>query len=163
MAADATLPFAVVILAGRAGAGDAVRVAEMVLIAREVGAHAIVVAVPRGWRAPPHARVVHVAPGSAPIAAVRAGMAQLSNTPARYAIIWPLDAWAVSVDRLRALVDDVQRERPMLAAIDGDDVDHAPVMIARDAWLDLMTLGEQGIEAVAARRGMRRVVPDHAT
>ena len=163
MAAEQALPFAVVILAGRAGAGDVDRVGEMVLTARGVGAHAIVVALPRGWRAPAHGRVVHVAPGSAPIAAVRAGMAQLSNTPARYALLWPLDAWAVSADRLRALVNEVQRELPSLAAIDGEDVDRAPVMIARDAWLDLMTLGEHGIEAVAARRGMHRVVADRAT
>jgi molybdopterin-guanine dinucleotide biosynthesis protein A len=163
VATEAAQPFAVVILAGRAGAGDADRVAEMVVIAREVGAHAIVVAVPRGWRAPAHARVVHVAPGSAPIAAVRAAMAQLSNTPARYAVLWPLDAWAVSADRLRTLVAAVQRERPPLAAIEGDDPDHAPVMIAREAWLDLMTLGEQGIEAVGTRCGLRRVVPDRAT
>lgn len=163
MAIDTTLPFAVVILAGRAGAGDADRIAEMVVIARDVGAQAIVVAVPRGWRAPPQARVVHVAPGSAPIAAVRAGMAQLSNTPARYALLWPLDAGTVSAGRLGALVDDVQRERPSLAALDGDDIELAPVMIARDAWLDVMTLGEQGIEAVAARRGMHRVAPDRST
>jgi hypothetical protein len=30
-------------------------------------------------------------------------------------------------------------------------------MIARDAWLDLMTLGEQGMAAVAERRGVHRV------
>jgi hypothetical protein len=44
-----------------------------------------------------------------------------------------------------------------MTAIDGDDLDRSPVLIARDAWLDLMTLGEQGMEAVAARRGITRV------
>ena len=32
------------------------------------------------------------------------------------------------------------------------------LMIARDAWLELMTLGEQGMAALAERRGLQRVV-----
>jgi len=99
---------------------------------------------------------VHVAPGASPISAVRAGMAQLSNTPAPYAMLWPLAAEADS-QRLRALVDDVRRARPALAAFDGADLERGPVMIARDAWLELMTLGERGLAAVAERRGVRRV------
>jgi hypothetical protein len=31
------------------------------------------------------------------------------------------------------------------------------VMIARDSWLELMTLGELGMAAVAARRGVRAI------
>ena len=160
------LPFAVVILAGHASGGDGDRVNEMVQAAREVGADDIVVAAPRGWRAPAHARVVHVAPvapGAPLISAVRAGMAQLSNTPARYALLWPLGAPSTDVGRLRALVDDVQRERPSLAALEGDDLERGPVMIARDAWLDLMTLGETGMAAVAERRGLHRVSAESAT
>ncbi len=134
MPADQAFPFAAVILAGGAAGGDGDRVAAMVQAARAAGAHGIVVAVPRGWRAPAHARVVHVAPGASPISAVRAGMAQLSNTPA------PL-----------------RRARPALAAFDGADLERGPVMIARDAWLELMTLGERGLAAVAERRGVRRV------
>jgi hypothetical protein len=134
----------------------------MVQAARAAGAHGIVVAVPRGWRAPAHARVVHVAPGASPISAVRAGMAQLSNTPAPYAMLWPLAAEA-DAQRLRALVDDVRRARPALAAFDGADLERGPVMIARDAWLELMTLGEQSIAAVAERRGLRRVAVERAT
>lgn len=163
MPSDRDFPFAVVILAGRASGGDGDRVGEMVQSARDVGADAIVVAVPRGWRAPAHARVVHVAPGASPISAVRAAMAQLSNTPAPYAVLWPLDASSVDVERLRALVHDVKRERPSLAAIEGDDLDRGPVMIARDAWLELMTLGEHGMGAVAERRGLRRVAVERAT
>ena len=163
MPADREFPFAVVILAGRASGGDGDRVAAMVETARTAGADAIVVAVPRGWRAPAHARVVHVAPGASPIRAVRAGMAQLSNTPAPYALVWPLDASSMDVARLRALVEAVKRERPALAALEGDDVEHGAVMIARDAWLDLMTLGEQGIAAVAERRGLHRVAIARAT
>lgn len=150
---------AVVILAPRATPGDRDVVAEMVESANNLAAYAVVV-VPKGWRAPPRSRVAHVMPGVSPIGAIRAGMAQLSNTPARYALLWPLEAGAMDVARLRALVAGVGQEHVALAALAGDDVEHAPVMIARDAWLDLMTLGEQGIGAVAARRGLHRIADD---
>ncbi|HET9012390.1 MAG TPA: hypothetical protein VFN38_11285 [Gemmatimonadaceae bacterium] len=158
---DQSPSFAVVILAGRATPADRDRVAEMVQVARGAGAQAIVAAVPRGWRAPPQSRVVHVPPGSSTISALRLGMAQLGNTAVRYALLWPLEA--ATSPHLPTLVDAVRTERPVLAALEGDDVEHAPVMIARDAWLDLMTLGEQGIGAVADRRGLRRVPPDAPT
>jgi hypothetical protein len=155
-AGDAELAIAIVILAPRATPADRDRVVALVESARSFAAYAAVV-VPKGWRAPPRSRVAHVAPGASPIGAIRAGMAQLSNTPAHYALLWPLEAGAVDVERLRALVAGVTRERPALGALAGDDVEHAPVMVARDAWLDLMTVGEQGIGAVAERRGLHRV------
>lgn len=150
------LRFAVVILAGRAAARDRERIDEMVATARALGAEAIVCAVPKGWRAPTFARVVHVAPGAAAISALRLAMAQLGNSPARHALLWPLGA-STDDTRLRTLLDDVAREPAPLAALAGDDLDHEPVLIARGAWLDLMTLGEQGMTAVAERVGMRRV------
>ena len=149
--------FAVVILAARATPGDRERVAAMVQVAREAGAHAIVAAVPRGWRAPPHSRVVHVAPGAPVISAMRLGMAQLSNTSARHAVLWPLEAAGAGVARLTELVRGAQSGGPPLALLEGDEVEHAPVSIAREAWLDLMTLGEQGLTALAERRGLHRV------
>jgi hypothetical protein len=155
-AGEPELVIAVVILAPRAMPSDRDLVAEMVESARSVAEYVAVV-VPKGWRAPPRSRVVHVAPGVSAIGAIRAGMAQLSNTPARYALLWPLAGGPADVARVHALVSGVARERPALAALEGDDPEHAPLMIARDAWLDLMTLGEQGIAAVAARRGMHRV------
>jgi hypothetical protein len=153
-------PFAVVILAGRATAADREHVAAMVAAARELGSAATVVAVPRGWRAPPQSRVAHVGPGASAINAIRTGMAQLSNSPARYALLWPLAAAYRGDARLRALVDETLRERPALAALEGDDLESSPLMIVRDAWLDLMTLGEQGMSAVAARHAVRRVAAD---
>lgn len=157
---DKDASFAVVILAARATPSDRERVAEMVRVAREAGAQAIVAAVPRGWRAPTYSRVVHVAPGAPAISAIRSGMAQLSNTSVRHAMLWPLDAAEADVGRLSALVRGTQSEGAALALLEGDDVEHAPLMIARDAWLDLMTLGEQGMTALAERRGLRRVAVD---
>lgn len=152
--------FAAVILASRATPGDRQRVADMVQVAREVGAQAIVAAVPRGWRAPPYSRVVHVAPGAPAISAIRAGMAQLSNTSVRHAMLWPLSAADAGVGRLATLVHGTATEGAALALLEGDDVEHGPLMIARDAWLDLMTLGEQGMTALAERRGLHRVAAD---
>ena len=156
---DTDIVIAVVILASRATAADHEVVAAMVESARTLAAYVVVV-LPKGWRAPPRSRVAHVAPGASAIGAIRAGMAQLSNTPARYALLWPLDAGVVDVARLRRRVDDVAREQSAVGAFAEDDLDHAPVLIARDAWLDLMTLGEGGIGAVAARRGVHRVAAD---
>jgi hypothetical protein len=82
--------FAAVILAGGATAADSARLAEMVQVARADGAVAVVCAVPRGWRAPERARVVHVAPGASPSSALRAGLAQLGNSTARFVMLWPL-------------------------------------------------------------------------
>jgi hypothetical protein len=157
--ADPEIAIAVVILASRARPADRDLVDAMVESARDLASYAVVV-VPKGWRAPPRSRVVHVAPGVSTIGAIRAGMAQLSNTPARYALLWPLEAGALDPARLLTLVAEVTRERPALGALTGDDVEHGVVMVARDAWLDLMTLGEQGIGAVAARRGLYRVGGD---
>lgn len=155
MAEDQALSFATVILAGRALPGDRDRVTEMVASARALGAVAIVVAVPRGWRAPSHGRVVHVAPGGSSISAMRLAMAQLSNTPARYALLLPLGATPTAMERLRELVDVVARERPAIASFEGEDPDDAPSMVARDAWLDLMTIGEQGMSALGERLRIR--------
>jgi hypothetical protein len=153
---DPGLDFAVVVLASRASPADRDRVAEMVGIARAIGARGIVVAVPKGWRAPEHSRVVHATPGAPAISAVRLAMAQLSNTSARYVLLWPLES-ATDVDALSALVAQVQRDRPALASFEGADLDHDPMMLARESWLELMTLGQQGMQAVADRLGISRV------
>lgn len=160
--ADSALDFAVVVVASRASPADRERVAEMVGIARAIGARGIVVAVPKGWRAPAHARVVHATPGAPTISGVRLAMAQLSNTSARYVLLWPLES-AAGADALGALVSGVRREQPALAALEGDELDRDPVMLARGSWLELMTLGEQGMQAVADRLGVRRVARERST
>jgi hypothetical protein len=159
---DSTLDVAVVILASRASPGDRERVAGMVGMARTLGARAIVVAVPKGWRAPAHARVVHATPGAPGISALRLAMAQLSNTPARYVLLWPLES-AADPEALDSLVAGVTRARSGFALLEGDDPDHDPVIVAREAWLELMTLGEQGMQAVAERLGARRVSRERST
>jgi hypothetical protein len=123
---DPERPFAAVILAGDAAGTDGERLVGMVQAARAAGATAVVCAVPRGWRAPERARVVHVAPGALPISALRAGLAQLGNSTARFALIWPLGA----------------EEMP-------------GTMVPRERWLELMT-SDGDVDEAVSRFGVRR-------
>lgn len=118
--------FATVILAGGATAADGERIAELVQGARAAGAVAVVCAVPRGWRAPERARVVHVAPGASPSSALRAGLAQLGNSTARFVMLWPL----------------AERTMP-------------DVVVPRERWLELMT-SEGDINDTVMRLGVPR-------
>jgi hypothetical protein len=122
-------PFAAVVLAGGATAADRERIAAMVEAARIAGAVAVVCAVPRGWRAPERARVVHVAPGASPSSALRAGLAQLGNSTARFVMLWPL----------------ADRTMPEL-------------VVPRERWLELMT-GDDDVSAAVARLGVPRSPP----
>jgi hypothetical protein len=152
-------PFAAVILAAGAIDADSARLAEMVRAARTVGAEPVVVVAPRGWAAVPNARMVHVAADASSISALRAGMAQLSNTTSRFALLWPFEERTTDVVSLLALVDDVKRERATMTVLGGDTTGAGPLMIARDAWLDLMTGGVDGLSATLAARQRRTVKP----
>ncbi len=149
--------FAAVIIAPRVTSADAPRIAEMVSTAREAGASAVVVALPRGFRSPERSRVVHVGPGASAISAVRAAMSQLANTSVRAALLWPVAHAAPSTVPIRALVDAAAADPADLVALEGHDLATSPLLVARDAWLDLVTLGEQGIDTLAAKRTLRRV------
>ena len=130
---------------------------ELVGAAREAGAGPIVVVVPRGYTAPAGGRTVHVPLRSTRISAIRAGMAQLANTPSRFAMLMPRTLASVDAGSMRLLVEQIAAEPGALIARDGASLDDSPVIVARDAWLELLTLGEQGMDAVAGRRGVLRV------
>jgi hypothetical protein len=98
----------------------------MVQGARAAGAVAVVCAVPRGWRAPERARVVHVAPGASPSSALRAGLAQLGNSTARFVMLWLL----------------TDRTMP-------------DVVVPRERWLELMT-SDGDVNDAAMRLGVPR-------
>ena len=55
------------------------------------------------------------------------------------------------------MVDAAKRAPDVLVAFAGEPLDASPVMIPRDAWLELVTVGEGGIDALAARRRIERV------
>lgn len=148
------LPLAAVLLAQSASPS---RLAAAVDVARAAGARPVVVVLSREAPAPADVRVARVSDGAPAIGALRAGMALLTNTPARLALVWPLRDEADSEASIAMLVDAARREGAMVTARAGADLDRAPVIVARDAWLELVTLGEQGLGAVAARRGMHEV------
>ena len=129
--------------------------------ARAAGAHPVVVVLRDGVAAPRDARVVRVKPGAGWISAVRSGMALLANTPARLALVWVPALDAVDADaRLATLVVAARRIGASVTAVSEGELSSGPVVVARDAWLDLLTLGEHGMQAVATRRGVHFLEPD---
>ena len=88
----------------------------------------------------------------AAITALRVGMAQLTNTTATSVLVWPLSHTGVPMLSLLALLDAAAREPGVIAVLAGATSDVAPMVVPRDAWLELVTLGEGGLSALAARR-----------
>jgi hypothetical protein len=122
-----------------------------------IGARPVVVALPAGVEPPPGTRVVRVKASGSAIGAIRLGMAQLTNTTATAAILWPLGASDVAADALLAVVEAGARDHGALVALAGMALDDGPLLVPRDAWLELVTLGEGGLGALAARRRIVRV------
>lgn len=147
---------AAVIIAPDASEGDATSLAEAVRLAREIGAAPVVVAAPRGTDAIGGARLVTTGAGASTITALRLGMAQLGNSPARAALIVPRGA-PLDAATLASLVHASAGASAGVIAPGDADLDRSPVIVARDAWLEVMTLAEQGMDLVAARRGLLRV------
>jgi hypothetical protein len=156
---EAVVSLAAVLLAYRElGEGD---VRPWVEALRRVGAEPIVVVSGRGTVALAGTLGTSVAASASAISAVRAGMALLANRPVRLALLVPGSAIAEAPDSaaLAAIVAGARATGAAVTSLAGADLDAAPVVIERDAWLDLLTLGEQGLDAVAARRGLHRVSP----
>jgi hypothetical protein len=84
-------------------------------------------------------------------------MAQLANTSARVVLLLPHDAPAASLVELLSMVDAAKRAPDVIVAFVGAPLDASPVLIPRDAWLELVTVGENGLDALAARRRVERV------
>jgi hypothetical protein len=150
-------PLAALLVAQDAAESDAEPLASMARDATAAGAAQLVVALPPGVQAPEGARVVRTKPGGSAVTALRLGMAQLTNTTARAVLVVPLRGAHPPLVSLLALVDVGKRGGDELVVLAGAALDASPVLIPRDAWLELVTLGEGGMDAVAARRGVLRV------
>ena len=151
----AAAPLAAVVLAHGAMDDDAA-LAARVATARAAGAEVIVVALARGRVPPAGALTARVAANAPRISALRAGLALLANRPARLALLLP-EGTAPDAYDLPALVAAARREGAAVTAFVACDLDAPPVIVEREAWLELLTLGEQGIGAVAARRGLHLI------
>ena len=84
-------------------------------------------------------------------------MAQLANSPARVVLLLPLSDSAPSIVALLSLIDASKRAPDALVAFTGASLDESPVVVPRDSWLELVTVAENGLDAVAARRRVERV------
>src|SRR6476660_2880168 len=76
-------PLAGLLIAHDATPADAARLADLARVVADAGASPVVVALAPNVDAPPGTRVVRARPQAPPIAAIRLGMAQLTNTVAR--------------------------------------------------------------------------------
>jgi hypothetical protein len=150
-------PFAGLVIAHDATPADAGRLADLARVVADAGAAPVVAAVAPNVDAPADVRVVRTRPQGSPIAAIRLGMAQLTNTVAGAVLLVPVGAEPASLVALLALIDAAKRDDRAIVAFDGASLDSSPVLVPRDAWLDLVTLGESGMNAVAARRRVRRI------
>jgi hypothetical protein len=145
-------PFAGLLIAHDASAPDASRLAELARTLTDAGASPVVVAVAPDVEAPPDTRVVRTRARGAAIAAVRLGMAQLTNTVARAALLVPFRTERVSLVTLLALLDAGKRTEGAIVGLEGTVLDRSPLLVPRDAWLELVTLGDGGLEAVIRQR-----------
>lgn len=142
-------------------ADDAVQLQSMVDLVRALGARPVVVTMARGATAPADVRVVHMEARAASITALRMGMAQLTNTSVEYALLWTPSKATPSAARLQRLVAAIPTTAgSALMAMEGDDLDTGPLLVGRAAWLALMTVGEAGMTALAARHPVHRVPDD---
>jgi hypothetical protein len=103
---------------------------------------------------------VRTRPQGPAIAAIRLGMAQLTNTVAQSVLLVPLGAEPASLVALLALADAAKRDVRAIIAVDNASLDTSPLLVPRDAWLELVTVGESGMNAVAARRRVLRVATE---
>jgi hypothetical protein len=150
-------PLAALVVAHDADPSRVAAIAAMVATSRDLGAVPIVVAAPPTIELPVTARVVRTREAGSRINAIRLGMAQLANTPARVVLLWPHDAPTPSLVHLLSMADAAKRAPDAIVALDGALLDGSPIFVPRDAWLELVTLGESGLDALAARRRVERV------
>ena len=150
-------PIAALILGHDAAASRAAAIGALVATARDVGATPVVVAVPPGIELPAPARVVRTRGSGPQIGAIRLGMAQLANSPARAVLLLPHGDPSPSLVELLSLIDASKRAPNAIVAFAGASLDESPVLVPRDAWLELVTVAENGLDAVAARRRVERV------
>ena len=156
-------PYAALVLAHDATPADAARLGQVTRAAADAGASPVVVAAPFDLELPSGARLVRTRTGGSVIAAIRVGLAQLTNTVSRAALVAHHSARQTSLVALLALVDGAKRAQDAIVAFERDSLEGSVLMIPRDAWLELVTLGESGMEAVAARRSVVRIAAPPVT
>jgi CTP:molybdopterin cytidylyltransferase MocA len=161
-------PFAAIVLAAGAGtrfgepkAGallpDGRRFLDVVLEhCATSGADPIIAVVPVGTAVPRFARgVVNAKPRAEQVTSLRLGLAQLANTNAEGALVWPVDHPFVRAESALAVVDAARRSgAPIVVPVTKEGRGH-PVWFARETWRELMTVADGGARAVVRGYGDR--------
>ena len=150
-------PLAGLVIAHDSPPADATRVSDLVRTLVDAGASPVVVALAPDVDAPAGGRVVRTRANGSAIAAIRLGMAQLTNTVATAVLLVPFRAQRTSLVALLALVDAAKRDDQAIVALANASLDESALLLPRDAWLELVTVGESGMDAIAARRRVLRV------
>lgn len=143
------VPFASVVFGG----ADPSALAAAVQRAREVGASPVVVPLPAGAARPPGAQVVTTAPGVTGIGSLRRAMAALANTPAVGLLLWDAGLEG-SARAARTVLEAARRTGAPIVIAEDRGRARAPAWYARATWLDLMTAGERGLDAVHDRHAL---------
>jgi CTP:molybdopterin cytidylyltransferase MocA len=124
--------------------------------ARDAMLEPIIAVVPPGTKAPGRVIVIENArPEGEQIASLRLALAQLTNTPAVGAIVWPVDHPFVSLESVLAVLDAAKRGNAPVARPEFDGEHGHPVFFHRDTWRELMTVTEGGARAVVHSYGAR--------
>lgn len=139
-------PVACVVLGG----DDPSALAAAVQRATEAGAAPVVVPLPPGRERPPGAQVVTTGAGVTTIGALRRAMAALANTPAMGLLLWEAERPG-SARAARTVLEAARRTGAPIVIAEDRGRALTPTWYARDTWLELMTVGEQGLDAVHER------------
>lgn len=140
-------PFACVVLPGDA---DAATIADAVERASGAGARPVIIPLPASAPRPPGAQVVTVHDGMPETGALRRALAALANSPAVGLLLWQAGEPA-SLPAALAVIDAARRSGAAVVVPRRAGERAAPTWYGRDTWLELMTLTEQGFEAIDAR------------
>jgi len=168
MSAEKKFPFAAVVLAAGAGRRfgqakvsatlpDGRRFLDVVVEhCRTAGADPVVVVVPPAVDVPSGVRVVvNANAGGEQVTSLRLGLAQLANSTAGGALIWPVDhPFALATSGLAVVDAACRTAAPIVVPVHEGKRGH-PVWFARDTWRELMTVAQGGARAVVHAYGAR--------
>jgi len=161
-------PFAAIVLAAGAGTRfgepkvnamlpDGRRFLDVVVeLCLTTGAAPVIVVVPPGVAVPDGVRaVINGRATDEQVTSLRLGLAQLTNTDVRGALVWPVDHPFVLATSAMAVVDAARRTAaPIVVPVHGGRRGH-PVWFARETWRELVTVADGGARAVVHAYGAR--------
>lgn len=131
----------------------------IVATAAAAGAEPIVAALPGGHVAPAPARTVPIGPRARGASALRPALAQLANTTVTGVLLWSAaELPTADAGDVRALVEARHRAGAALVLAAGARRRGAPVLVARELWLDLMTTHDAADPDALLRRYRERAL-----